>query len=64
MRAIDHPALRGYLGLADRCARFNIDDDGALQVDQVGGAIGEEGQSVFNGIGAFWSLGRPAEVRL
>src|SRR5205085_1246211 len=28
LRAIDHPTLRGYLSLADRGARLDIDNDG------------------------------------
>ena len=44
LRPLDHPLLRRHLGLADRGGRFHIDDDGVLQVDQVVGAIGEEGE--------------------
>ena len=44
LRAVDHPLLRRHLGLADRGGRLDIDDDGALQVDQVVRALGEEGE--------------------
>jgi VanZ family protein len=44
LRPIDHPLLRRHLGLADRSGRLDIDDDGIHQVDQVVGAVGEEGE--------------------
>lgn len=45
MRPIDHPALRGDLGLADGGGRLHVHDDRVLQVDQIIGAVGEEGGS-------------------
>jgi hypothetical protein len=47
VRTIDHPLLRGDLGLADCGRRLDIDNDGVLQVDQIVGAVGEEGQSTI-----------------
>src|SRR5271163_2852838 len=44
LRTVDHPLLRCHLGLANRGGRLNIDDDRVLQVDQVIGAVGEEGE--------------------
>ena len=41
--ALDHGACRADLGLADRTARLDIDDDGMVHVDQVVGGVGEEG---------------------
>jgi hypothetical protein len=44
LRTVDHALLRRHLGLADRGGRLDVDDDGVLQVDQVVGAVGEEGE--------------------
>jgi len=56
MRAIDHPALRRHLGLSDRCRCLHIQDDGVLQVDQIVGAVGEEGEPAIGS--------RPARGRI
>ena len=47
LRAIDHPALCRYLGLANGGGRLDIDNHSALQVDQVVGAVGEEGETAI-----------------
>ena len=35
LRALDHSALGGDLGLADRGGRLDIDDDSMVEIDQV-----------------------------
>ena len=42
LAAFDHRACRTDLGLADRAARLDVDDDGMVHVDQVVGGVGEE----------------------
>jgi hypothetical protein len=41
--AFDHPLGRGHLGLTQRGRGLDVDDHGVTQIDQVVGAIGEEG---------------------
>ena len=46
--ALDHGACRADLGLADRAARLDVDDDGVIQVDQVVRGVGEEGMALVS----------------
>ena len=41
--ALDHGAGGAHLGLADRAAGLDVDDDGVVQIDQVVCGVGEEG---------------------
>jgi hypothetical protein len=49
--------------LADRGGRFDIDDDGVLQVDQVVGAVGEEGEPAIRSRPARGRVGGRDELR-
>ena len=44
LRALDHPALGGHLGLAHRGCRLDIDDHRMVEVDQIVGGVGVEGR--------------------
>lgn len=45
LRPLYHVALCCDFGLAHRSGRLDIHDDGVLQIDQIVGAVGEEGQA-------------------
>ena len=62
--AVDHGACRADLGLADRAARLDIDDDGMVEVDQVVGGVGEEGMPLQRAGPLRRGIGPRDELRL
>jgi hypothetical protein len=44
--AFDHGSRCADLGLSDRPARFDVNDDGIVHVDQIVGGVSEEGMAV------------------
>ena len=47
VRAINHPSLRGHFSLANSGGRLDIHDHGMLQIDQIVGAVSEEGEATI-----------------
>ncbi len=48
LRSLEHPALRGHLGLAHRGGSLDVHDNRMLQIDQIVGAVSEEGETAIS----------------
>jgi hypothetical protein len=61
-RSVQHPPLRGHLGLAHRGRRLDVHDHRVVEVDQIVGAVGEEGESAIGAGPARRRVGRRDEL--